>query len=165
MTSADVLRSLSLQRDGERLLHTYQRLVDAKDVEGLGDLVTDDVLLSRQDGESRGREAFVDLYRRFAASDVDVAQHMATNVEVTELGPETGMESEGPVRIDSCFWVITTHASGEARQVWGRYSDDMVRVGERWLLSAKRITVVRTAFVEASALAPVAMTSFGPRPD
>ncbi|WP_114424364.1 nuclear transport factor 2 family protein [Nocardioides houyundeii] len=157
----DLLRSLVLQREGERLLHTYQRLVDARDVQGLADLVTDDVLLSRQGEEQRGREAFVDLYRRFAASDVDVAQHMATNVEVTELG--TG--GEGPVRIDSCFWVITTHRSGEARQVWGRYSDDMVRVDGRWLLSAKRIALVRTAFVEPSALAPADMTSFGPRPD
>jgi ketosteroid isomerase-like protein len=161
MTTTDVLRDLALQRAGKDVLHRYQRLVDAKDIDGLADLVTDDVLLRRQDGERRGREAFLDLYRRFAESDVRVAQHMATNVEVAEL--DAG-EDDVRLRVDSCFLAITTHETGEARLMWGRYSDDVVRRGDRWFVDAKRIALVRTAFVEAGALAAPDMDSFGPRP-
>ncbi len=162
MTTTDVLRELELQRAGKAVLLRYQRLVDAKDLGGLADLVTDDVLLRRQDGERHGREAFLDLYRRFAESDVTVAQHMVTNLEVSEL--DATSEDDERLRVDSCFLAITTHESGEARLMWGRYSDDVVRRGERWLVGAKRIVLVRTAFVEAAALASPDMDSFGPRP-
>lgn len=151
------LRSLVLQHEGEALVRRYQRLVDAKDIEALADIITDDVIIDRvQDGERRGREAFLDLYRRFAASDVEVAQHMVTNVEVAQEQPDTA-------KVDSCFLALTTHGSGEARAIWGRYHDGMVHDGSRWLLSAKRISVVRTAFIEPSALASPLMDSFGRR--
>lgn len=156
MTDADVLRRLEARRTGQQVLHRYQRLVDAKDIGGLGALVTDDVLLRRQDGDRHGREKFLDLYRRFAESDVVTAQHMASNVEVTEIGGDA-------LQVDSCFLAITTHESGEARLMWGRYSDDVVRSGGHWLIAAKRITLVRTAFIEESALAAPSMDSFGPR--
>jgi ketosteroid isomerase-like protein len=160
MTSNDLLRTLELQRAGEDVLHRYQRLVDTKDLDGLADLVTDDVLLRRRGEETRGREAFLDLYRRFASSDVTTAQHMASNVEVT---PSSSAGGQDVLRVDSCFLALTTHESGEARAMWGRYRDDVVRVEDRWLIAAKRITLLRTAFVEASALAPPDMDSFGPR--
>lgn len=160
MTSTDLLRSLELQRAAEDVVHRYQRLVDAKDLDGLAALVTDDVVLRRQDGERRGREEFLDLYRRFVASDVEVAQHMVTNVQVTEL--DAGEEG-ARLQVDSAFLAITTHASGEARLMWGRYRDELVRRDDRWLLAAKHISLVRTAFIEESALAPPETDSFGPR--
>ncbi|MDP3968293.1 MAG: nuclear transport factor 2 family protein [Nocardioides sp.] len=160
MTSNDLLRTLELKRAAEDVTYRYQRLVDAKDLDGLAALVTDDVVLRRQDGEQRGRDAFLDLYRRFADSDVEVAQHMVTNVQVTELDPDT---EDQRLQVDSCFLAITTHASGEARLMWGRYCDDVVRRADRWLLAAKRITLVRTAYVEESALASPDADSFGPR--
>ncbi|HTW18267.1 MAG TPA: nuclear transport factor 2 family protein [Nocardioides sp.] len=155
---AQLLAELERQHAAQALLHEYQRLVDAKDIDGLAEIVVPDVVLARQDGESRGAEQFLNLYRKFAASDVQVAHHMVTNVEAREL-PADG--DARVVRVDSCFLAITTHASGEARFVWGRYSDDMVRTAERWKIAAKRIAVVRTAFVDS--LAPLAMNSFGPR--
>jgi ketosteroid isomerase-like protein len=160
MSSTDLLRTLELQRAAEDVTHRYQRLVDAKDLDGLAHLVTDDVVLRRQDGERHGREQFLDLYRRFADSDVEVAQHMVTNVQVTELDPDEGNLR---LQVDSCFLAITTHTSGEARLMWGRYCDDLVPREGRWLLSAKRIALVRTAYVEESALADPALDSFGPR--
>jgi ketosteroid isomerase-like protein len=158
--ATDVLRSLELERAGREVLHRYQRLVDAKDLDALADLVTDDVLLVRHDGERSGREAFLDLYRRFAESDVTTAQHMASNVEVSEL--EAGAD-DVRLRVDSCFLAITTHESGEARMMWGRYSDDVVRRGEQWLVAAKRIALLRTALVDEAALVSPHVDSFGPR--
>lgn len=140
------------------LLNRYQALVDAKDVAGLGDVVTDDVEVVRVQGSGRGREAFLDIYRAFVASDVDVAQHMVSNVRVSPL-------EDGAHRVDASFWVITTHEAGGARQVWGRYSNDMVLTEDGWRLSAKRIRVIRTAVVPEEALMPLDATSFGPLPD
>lgn len=160
MTTTDVLRTLELERAGKEVLHRYQRLVDAKDLDGLADLVTDDVVLSRHDGERQGREVFLDLYRRFAESDVTTAQHMASNVEVVELDPG---DDDVRLRVDSCFLAITTHVSGEARLMWGRYSDDVVRRGERWLVAAKRIALLRTALVDEDSLVSPHVDSFGPR--
>lgn len=149
------LRHLEVRAAAEDLMHHYQHLVDNKDVEGLGRLVVDDVVLERRQGPGRGREEFVALYRDFAASDVDVAQHMVTNLRVSELARDR-------YRIDSCFFVITTHSPGGARMVWGRYSDDMVQMGENWLLAAKRIDVVRTALIPEESLVSGQVPSFGP---
>lgn len=150
-----VVDRLVVRAAAEDLMHRYQQLVDAKDVDGLGGLVVDDVELQRRQGSARGRAAFLDLYRGFAASDVDVAQHMVTNIRVTPL-------PEAVLRVDSCFFVITTHQGGGARLVWGRYSDDMVRVGDEWRFAAKRIDVVRTAQIPEDQLVSGAVTSFGP---
>lgn len=164
MPSTELLRTLELRCAGEDVLHRYQRHVDARDLDALAALVTDDVVLERRGEESRGREAFLDLYRRFAGSDVVTAQHMATNVQVEELpaGPPAGTDDER-LRVDSCFLAITTHGSGEARWMWGRYRDDVVLRGGRWLLAAKRIALVRTAVVEESALVSPEVDSFALR--
>lgn len=146
--------ALGLQHAAESLLHEYQSLVDAKDIEGLARIVHPDVELERQDGVRHGVEPFLDLYRDFRASDVEIAQHMGTNVVATGL-------PDGLVRVDSCFLAITTHAAGGARIVWGRYRDDMVVHEGRWKIRAKRIKVVRTALLAEESLAPVTMDSFG----
>ncbi len=106
---AQLLAELEVHHAARSLLHEYQRLVDAKDLDGLAEIVIPDVLLARQDGETRGAEQFLALYRKFAASDVQVAHHMVTNVEARELPAEGDVRV---VRVDSCFLAITTHASG-----------------------------------------------------
>ena len=153
-----LLRRLEVESAAANLMYRYQALVDAKDVDGLGALATDDVELSRAQGDARGREAFTDLYRAFAASDVDVAQHMVTNLLVTPLGGER-------YQVEATFWVITTHESGGARQIWGRYRDDIVEVDGEWRLAAKRIRVARVALVPEESLLPRDHSSFGPLPD
>lgn len=150
-----LLHELEVRAAAADLTYRYQRFVDTKDLEGLASIVIDDVELQRRQGGGRGRHAFLDLYRGFVASDVDVAQHMATNIMVSPL-------SEGRYRIDSSFFVITTHTSGDARMIWGRYSDDMVQEGEDWLYAAKRIDVLRTALIPEDSLVSGDVTSFGP---
>jgi len=153
--SNDVLERLVTRTACEDLLKHYQRLVDAKDVDGLGGIIVDDIELDRRQGPRHGREEFLDLYRAFAASDVEVAQHMTSNIQVSPL-------PDGRQRVDSCFFVITTHEAGGARMVWGRYSDDMVRVGDEWRFCAKRIDVVRTALIPEESLVSGDVPSFGP---
>lgn len=152
-------RDLELQHAGEQVLFAYQRLVDAKDLNGLARLVTDDVLLERRGVEHLGREPFLDLYRRFASSDVQVALHTAGNVEVREIGTDA---DDVRLRVDSAFLALTTHATGEARLMWGRYRDDVVHRDGRWALAAKRISLVRTAVVAPDALVSPDADSFGP---
>ncbi|WP_132992131.1 nuclear transport factor 2 family protein [Gordonia zhaorongruii] len=150
----DLSEHIALQYAASALLHEYQALVDAKDIGGLAGIIHPDVELTRHDGTTMGAQAFLDLYRRFAASDVDVAQHMSSNV-VARRG------DGGAVDVDSCFLAITTHDAGGARIIWGRYRDSMVEHSGRWKLAAKRISVVRTALVDESSLAPVNIDTFG----
>lgn len=160
MPTTELLHRVAVHHAGESVLHRYQRLVDAKDLDGLADLVTDDVLLLRRGTRGQGRADFLALYRRFAESDVVTAQHMASNVQVTELDP--GADATR-LQVDSCFLAITTHTSGEARMMWGRYRDDVVERDGAWRLAAKRIDLLRTALVDESALVPPDLDSFGPR--
>ena len=153
-------RTLDLHHVGQQNLVRYQRLVDEKDLDGLSELVTDDVLLVRAGTEQVGREHFLDLYRRFAASDVDIAQHMASNIEVREIDPGA---DDVRIEVASAFVAFMTHTTGEARMIWGRYRDDVVLREGRWLLAAKRIALVRTHVMDPeSMIAPVG-DSFGSR--
>lgn len=153
----DGLADLFRQRAAEELLHRYQWLVDHKDLEGLAGIVHPDVELTRQDGTRYGAGPFLDLYRRFAASDVVTSHHNAMNTSVREL-------PQGALGVRSTFLAITTHAGGEARFVWGRYDDEMVVHEDRWVYRAKRIAIGRTAFIDEGMLAPLHMDSFGRRP-
>ncbi len=138
----------------QQLLNNYTRMVDDRDLDGLALIAHPDIVLVRSaDGERRGREAFLDLYRDFASSEVQDSQHMTTNLEV-------GAAGGGAVSMRSCFMAITTHPEG-ARMTWGRYDDEMAEHGGAWVLTAKRIRVTRTALVDEGMLAPLQSSSFG----
>ncbi|MFD1210817.1 nuclear transport factor 2 family protein [Arthrobacter sp. GCM10027362] len=141
-----------------QLLTTYTRMVDAKNIEGLAAIAHPDIVLVRSaDAAPRtGREAFLDLYRDFARSDVQESQHMTTNVSATEL-------DDGSLAVAARFLAITTHPDG-ARATWGRYDDEIAEHGGRWVFTAKRIQVTRTALVGEDMLAPLNASSFEPMP-
>jgi ketosteroid isomerase-like protein len=142
----------------QQLLTAYTRLVDAKDVEGLFAIAHPDIVLVRSsDAAPRaGREAFLDLYRDFARSDVQESQHMTTNVSALELG-------DGSLAVAACFLAITTHPDG-ARATWGRYNDEIAERDGKWVFTAKRIQVTRTALIGEDMLAPFNASSFEPMP-
>lgn len=142
------------QHSAEQLLITYQALVDAKDIDGLDAIITDDVELVRRDGTRIGREAFLDLYRAFAESDVQIATHTVSNVRVVELAPRR-------YGVDSCFVAYTTHAGGEARMIWGRYHDVMVDEDGAWLFAAKHIAIARTVVLGPEMTFDPTIDSFG----
>ncbi|MFV0457516.1 MAG: nuclear transport factor 2 family protein [Actinomycetales bacterium] len=143
-----------IERAARALVHRYARLVDAKDLAGLGEIVTDDVELDRRDGSRTGREAFVALYRAFAESDVLDSLHTVTNIEVVPAGQDRWT-------VHAAFVAFTCHPDG-ARMNWGRYADDVVLDDAGELrLAAKRIRLARTALIPESMLAPVERDSFG----
>lgn len=158
-TTTTELNQLVLQHEAEQLLYAYQDRVDHKDLTGLEEVFHPDAVLERQDGPRNGRDAVIDLYRAFAASDVKNAQHNGYNVRVSET------DTEGVLRVDSCFLAITTHESGGARYVWGRYRDDMVQYEGRWVYLVKRILIGRTLLIGEDQLAPLARDSFGSMSD
>ncbi|WP_262106589.1 nuclear transport factor 2 family protein [Arthrobacter sp. Marseille-P9274] len=141
-----------------QLLTTYTRMVDAKDLEGLAAIAHPGIVLVRSaDGSPRaGREAFLDLYRDFAQSDVQESQHMTTNLSATEL-------DDGSLAVASRFLAITTHPDG-ARFTWGRYDDEIAERDGTWVFTAKRIRVTRIALVGEDMLAPLNASSFAPMP-
>lgn len=158
MTDSHHLDELVLHRAGERLLIEYQDLVDARDIDGLAGIVTPDVELTRHDGTVHGAEAFLDLYRRFAAQDVTSSHHMATNVVVTP-------RDDGSAVVDSKFLALTRHGNGEARMIWGRYRDGIAHRDGRWRLSSKRIDVTGMAVLDPEMLAPGGIDTFAAIPD
>lgn len=153
----DELDELLVHHAGAKLLTEYQGLVDAKDIDGLAGIVHPDVSLTRHDGTVHGAQAFLDLYRRFAASDVQTSHHMGTNVAVMP-GPD------GTATVDSKFLALTTHATGEARMIWGTYRDEIARHEGRWVLTAKTIAITKMAVLDESHLAPGGIDSFGKVP-
>ncbi len=161
LVGQDELNQLVLQHEAEQLLYAYQDRVDHKDLTGLAEVFhPPDAVLERQDGPRTGRDAVIDLYRAFADSDVTNAQHNGYNVRVSET------DTAGVLRVDSCFLAITTHASGGARYVWGRYRDDMVHHEGRWVYLVKRILIGRTLLIAEDQLAPpLARDSFGAMTD
>lgn len=141
-----------------QLLTTYTRMVDARDVEGLATIAHPDIVLVRSADRTprEGREAFLDLYRNFAQSDVQESQHMTTNLSATEM-------DDGSLAVAACFLAVTTHPDG-VRATWGRYDDEIAERDSQWVFTAKRIRVTRTALIGEGMLAPLNASSFEPMP-
>lgn len=150
---SDQMTSLLNYFRAHELITKYTRLVDAKDFESLGAIAHPNITLVRKGNEtSQGRQAFVDLYKGFAASEVIDSQHMTTNLQVSE-------QADGSLSVTAPFVAITTHPEG-ARYTWGRYDDEMAEHNGEWVLTAKRIAITRTAIVDEHMLAPQGASSF-----
>jgi 3-phenylpropionate/cinnamic acid dioxygenase small subunit len=118
------------------VFYAYARGVDDGDLEGLGRLVTDDVQVTRSDGELHGREGFLSLYRAFRDSPVETSQHVITNVQADR-------EADGTIRARAYFNATMFDPDGGFRLIVGQYSDTLVEAGDHLLLKHKRITVQR----------------------
>lgn len=150
----DHLNSLVAHHRAQQLLNTYTRYVDAKNFEAMESIAHPEIELFRSTaGTSYGREAFVELYRNFASSDVVTSQHMTTNLEVTE-------HEDGTLAAAARFVAITTHPEAGARYTWGRYEDEMVEYEGNLVFKAKRIHITRTALIPENMLAPEHASSF-----
>lgn len=125
----------------QELMTAYTMLVDAQDFEGIGKIAHPEIMLDlvNDNTVTHTREAFVDLYRSFAASDTISSQHMTTNLKIAEL-------DDGSISMKAPFVAITTHPDG-ARFTWGRYNDEIREHDGQWVFTAKRITITRTAIL------------------
>lgn len=151
---SDQMKSLLQHHQAQQLMNTYTTYVDAKNYEAMESIAHPDIELVRNTaGTSRGSDAFVDLYRNFAASDVLTSQHMTTNLQVTE-------QADGSLAVSARFLAITTHPESGARYTWGRYDDEMAEYNGKWVFTAKRINITRTALIPEDMLAPVDASTF-----
>jgi len=119
-----------------QVLYAYARAVDQGDIEALRGLAVPDVLLTRSDGTKQGIEAFLDLYRAFAASPVLGSQHAIINVQAFP-------EPDGDVRALSYFQATMFDPGAQTRLVVGQYSDSLREVNGQLRFSHKRIKVER----------------------
>ena len=119
-----------------QVLYAYARAVDQGDIEALRGLAVPDVLLTRSDGTKQGIEAFLDLYRAFAASPVQGSQHAIINVQAFP-------EPDGDVRALSYFQATMFDPGAQTRLVVGQYSDSLREVDGQLRFSHKRIKVER----------------------
>ena len=119
-----------------QLLYAYARAVDTGDIEALRGLAVPDVLLTRSDGTRQGIEAFLDLYRDFAASPVQASKHVIANVQAFP-------EADGGLRALAYFEATMFDADAQTRLVIGEYSDSMREVDGQLRFTHKRITVQR----------------------
>ena len=119
-----------------QVLYAYARAVDEGDIEALRGLALPDVLLTRSDGTKQGIEAFLDLYRAFAASPVQGSQHAIINVQAFP-------EPDGDVRALSYFQATMFDPGAQTRLVVGQYSDSLREVDGQLRFSHKRIKVER----------------------
>lgn len=154
---ADEMQSVLQHHRAQQLMNTYTKNVDTKNVAAMESIAHPDIELIRREGNQRGVEAFMNLYRDFSASDVMESQHMTTNLEVTE-------QADGSLAVKARFIAITTHPDAGARWTWGRYDDEMAEHNGSLVFTAKRITVIRTALVPEDMLAPLGTTSFAKIP-
>ena len=150
---SDQMKSLLQHHQAQQLMNTYTTYVDSKNYEAMASIAHPDIVLVRNSGTEHGREAFVELYRSFAASDVLSSQHMATNIQVTE-------KADGSLAVTAPFLAITTHPEAGARYTWGRYEDDMAEHNGTLVFTAKRIRITRTALIPEDMLAPVDASTF-----
>jgi len=125
-----------------QVLYAYARAVDEGDIEALRELAVPDVLLTRSDGTRRGIEAFLDLYRAFAASPVRGSKHAITNVQAYP-------EPDGDVRALSYFQATMFDPGAQTRLVIGQYRDSMREVDGQLRFSHKRINVERVVAIPA----------------
>jgi SnoaL-like domain len=123
-----------------QLLYAYARAVDEGDIETLRQLAVPDVWLTRADGTRQGIEAFLDLYRGFAACPVLGSKHAITNVQAIP-------EPDGSVRALAYFQAAMFDLGEQTRLVIGQYSDSMREVDGQLRFIHKRITVERVVTI------------------
>jgi hypothetical protein len=125
-----------------QVLYAYARAVDEGDIEALRGLAVPNVLLTRSGGTKQGIEAFLDLYRAFAASPVQGSRHAITNVQAFP-------EPAGDVLALSYFQAAMFDPGAQTRLVIGQYSDSMREVDGQLRFSHKRIRVERVVAIPA----------------
>ena len=125
-----------------QLLYTYARAVDEGDIDTLAEIAAEDVQLTRVDGTRSGREAFLDLYRAFRDSSVQVSKHVVTNVQAF-------WEDDGLVSIKAYFQATMLDENG-TRLVIGQYADSARDDGDSLVYVHKRIQVEHVVAVSGS---------------
>jgi hypothetical protein len=109
----------------------YTHAGDGYRLDDLASLFTDDGVLEVRGREpAKGRAAIVASLTAPPAPPGHFVRHFVANIRFEELTPEQA-------RIASYFAVLTPAGLDH----WGRYRDELVPVGVRWLFRHRRVTV------------------------
>jgi hypothetical protein len=138
-----------------QVLYAYARAVDQRDIDALRELALPDVSLTRSDGTTQGIEAFLDLYRAFAASAVRGSKHAITNVQAFP-------EPDGDVRALAYFEATMFDPGAQTRLVIGQYSDSIREVDGQLRFSHKRIRVERVVAIPSGTEQHAGFTPLSP---
>lgn len=109
----------------ERLMGAYCEYVDRNEQEALLDLFTEDAVFDFGFGRVyRGRSELRDLFERLDTNDA--TSHHLSNVHIT-------FESRDAARCEAVVYAYhRRRGSGGEVHLWGRYSDEVRRIGEEW---------------------------------
>lgn len=132
----------ALSARAAQVLYAYARAVDDGDLDTLARLAADDISITRADGTSHGRDAFLAVYRGFRDSDVLGSRHVVTNVQASR-------EEGGLVRARAYFTATMFDPVG-TRIVIGQYADSLRDGDTGLLLVHKRIAVERVVTLAAA---------------
>jgi hypothetical protein len=136
------------------LYHRYAWAVDEHDLDALRALVTPDVRMTRADGTRTGVEAFLEVYRAFAAEAIPRSTHVISNV-VAHRGPSDKIQTHA-------YFEATMFETERTRIIAGRYDDVHVDQDGTLLLAHKVIRVDRVLYLPA---AETAYTNVGAAQD
>jgi uncharacterized protein (TIGR02246 family) len=125
---------LDAERDIQETLFSYATFYDARDIESLVDIFTDDALFVDITGTYRGRDE-IGAHFKDLTSGMTNALHMTLNT-VTRL------DSIDRARSGSFLYAIGAREGGSTRGTTGTYSDVLVREPDgRWRISERLIAV------------------------
>lgn len=149
MTSTLATQDLAYR--AQAALYRYAWAADSGDLDTLRSLAVEDVVVTQAGETKHGMEPFLDIYRAFAASDVEVSRHIVTNVVASQ-------EDGDGVRVDAYFEATLFSADSTSR-IFGRYSDSMADLDGSVKLVHKRILVDRIMELPAATSAYVPYAS------
>jgi 3-phenylpropionate/cinnamic acid dioxygenase small subunit len=115
------------------LVASYAHLADTGRFDELLELFAEDAVLAAGDAdEVRGRDALRAFFTGTGSSLREVTQaplirHHVSNLRIEVDGPDAAR--------GACYFFVVTERGPDH---WGRYRDEYVRVGERWLFRRRR---------------------------
>jgi hypothetical protein len=131
----------------EQVRHTISSYTFGGDRGRLDELAAtfapDGVLQIEEDDVSTGRDAIVERLSRVVAMDRHPV-HMHHHISGTHFRSV----SPAIIEVSSYFLVVTEIGADH----WGRYRDELVPVGERWLFARRRVTT--DGYADRSAFRP-----------
>lgn len=122
------------------LVATYAFAVDSRDADAVVALFANDAVVAAS-ARHEGRAAISAYYRNAFATSPCTSRHFITTVRVVDV-------SATDATVESYFIYVTADA-GRSILGWGRYHDQVRRIGDDVCFTEKRITIDHRGPIEA----------------
>jgi 3-phenylpropionate/cinnamic acid dioxygenase small subunit len=136
------VRRLELVEEARATQARYADLIDAWDVDALGDVFAADAVLTAPGRRFEGLGAIQAFYRDVLHGDPSARRHFLTNVAVLDADTDV-------VRLGARF-IYVAGTEGESIIGWGRYVDTLARCEAGVRIVSKEISVEHRGPVSAS---------------